>query len=109
VAKLCLPPGAAMFAARAAYRLAYWSQRVTALDRSHHRQRRLYRQFGANYESFEQTLPARPKGMHRKTYARLTDELYSAMATHNELFALHVAPPLARLMRSDAAGRRCHR
>jgi hypothetical protein len=80
-----------MFAARAAYRLAYWSQRVTALDRSHHRQRRLYRRFGANYESFEKTSPARPKDMHRKTYARLADELCSAMATHNELFALHVA------------------
>src|SRR6266851_7819267 len=38
VAKLYLPPGATVFAARQAYRLAYRSQRVNALERSHRRQ-----------------------------------------------------------------------
>jgi hypothetical protein len=108
VAKLYLPPGGTMFAARVAYRLAYRSQRGTALDRSHDRQRRLYRRLGTEYEHFEQAPPPRPKGMHRRTYERLTAELYDAMELHDRLFALGVAPFLARMMRADAR-HRCNR
>ena len=64
VAKLYLPPGATIFAARHVYRLAYRSQRDTTLDRSHDGQRRLYRELGVEYEHFEQAPPRRPKGMH---------------------------------------------
>lgn len=104
VAKLCLPPGASIFASRSFYRLAYNSQRVTTLDRSHNRQRRLYRKLGAEYEDFEQTPPRRPKGMHRRTYERLTAELYDAMEAHDEIFEIGAAAILARLMKLDTRG-----
>jgi hypothetical protein len=79
VTKLHLPPGAAVFAARRAYRLQYRNQRITALDRSHDRLRRLYRKLGEDYHEFGQPPPRRPKGMHLRTYERLTAELYEAM------------------------------
>jgi hypothetical protein len=75
-----------MFAARVAYRLAYRSQRGTALDRSHDRQRRLYRRLGTEYEHFEQAPPPRPKGMHRRTYERLTAELYEVAVRQQNIF-----------------------
>jgi hypothetical protein len=108
VAKLHLPPGGRVFAARQVYRLAYRSQRTTALDRSHDRQRRLYRKLGADYEYFEQPPPLRPKGMHRSTYERLTAELYDATELHDVLFTIAAAPLMARLVRADAR-RRCNR
>jgi hypothetical protein len=108
VAKLHLPPGGTMFAAREEYRLGHRSQRITALDRSHERQRRIYRKLGADYDSFEQGTPPRPKGMHYNTYERLTAELYDAMEVHDQMFALHAAPILARLMRATPRGR-CNR
>jgi hypothetical protein len=108
VAKLHLPPGGTLFAARRAYGLAYRSQRETALDRSHDRQRRLYRKLGAEYEYFEQAPPRRPKGLHRRTYERLTGELYAASEIHEWLFALGVTPLLARLNKAAAARRGCN-
>jgi hypothetical protein len=105
VTKLYLAPGATVFAARRAYRLAYQSQRNTALDRSHDRQRRLYRRLGTDYDAFEQPPPPRPKGMHRRTYERLTGRLYDAMETHDAIFALAAAPILARLTRRNAVQR----
>ena len=108
VAKLHLPPGGRVFAARQVYRLPYRSQRITALDRSHDRQRRLYRKLGADYEDFEQPPPLRPKGMHRRTYERLTAELHDATEQHDLLFMTAAAPLMARLMKADAR-RRCDR
>ena len=102
VAKLHLPPGGRVFAARQVYRLPYRSQRITALDRSHDRQRRLYRKLGADYEDFEQPPPLRPKGMHRRTYERLTAELHDATEQHDLLFMIAAAPLMARLMKADA-------
>ena len=97
-----------MFAARQVYRLPYRSQRITGLDRSHDRQRRLYRKLGADYEDFEQPPPLRPKGMHRRTYERLTAELHDAMEQHDLLFMTAAVPLMARLMKADAR-RRCNR
>jgi hypothetical protein len=105
VAKLHLPPGGRVFAARQVYRLPYRSQRITALDRSHDRQRRLYRKLGADYEDFEQPPPLRPKGMHRRTYERLTAELHDATEQHDLLFMTAAAPLMARLMKADARRR----
>jgi hypothetical protein len=102
VAKLHLPPGGTLFAARRAYGLAYHSQRVTALDRSHDRLRQLYRRLSVQYEVFDQAIPPRPKGMHRQTYERLTDELYAASEIHEWLFAPGVAPILARVSKAGA-------
>jgi hypothetical protein len=50
-----------MFACRQAHRLAYRMQRMTPLDRSHARQRRLYAAVGSEYDSLEQPPPCRPK------------------------------------------------
>jgi hypothetical protein len=106
--KLYLPPGGTVFAARHVYRLAYQSQRLAALDRSHDRQRRLYRKLGANYDYFDRCTPPRPNGMHRSTYQRLTAELYDATELHDVLFTIAAAPLMARLMKADAR-RRCNR
>ena len=67
-AKLHLPNGATRFACRQAYRLAYRSQRETALDRSRSRQARLHRKLGTDYDTFSEFVPPRPKWMRRKTY-----------------------------------------
>lgn len=99
-AKLYLPPGASIFACRNAYRLAYQSQRMTALDRSYERQRRLHRKLGIECEGFDELPPPRPKGMHRKTFARLTAELGEAVWLHDRLFVAVAAPLIARASRS---------
>jgi hypothetical protein len=95
ISKLYLPAGAALFAARHVYRLVYRSRRATAFDRSHDRQRRLYRKLDAASDVFGQAPPPRPKGTHRKTYARLIDQLCEAMQAHDQLFPLNVASILA--------------
>ncbi len=104
-AKLYLPPGATMFAARKAYRLAYRSQREAGLDRTHTRQARLYRKLGGRYDHYEQPLPLRPKGMHRKTYERLDAELDAAMEDHEEAYAAGASAILGRLKKADAKRR----
>jgi hypothetical protein len=70
VAKLYLPPGATVFAARQNYRLAYQSQRDAKIDRTHARQRRLYRKLGGAYDHYEQPPPFRPKGTGPATLSR---------------------------------------
>ena len=55
---------------------------------------------------FAQSL--RPKGMHRRTYERLTAELHDEMEQHDLLFMTAAAPLMARLMKADAR-RRCNR
>jgi hypothetical protein len=83
---LHLPPGGTIFAARQAYRLAYRSQREGPMDRSHDRQRRLYARLGTEYRFFEQSIPARPKGMRQATYDRLVAEIEGAMERHEDIF-----------------------
>jgi hypothetical protein len=100
-AKLYLPPGATIFAARKAYRLAYRSQREATIDRTHARQARLYRRLGGDYCHYEQPPPPRPKGMHRSTYERLKAELYAAMAAHEEAFTMGASAILARLEKAE--------
>jgi hypothetical protein len=94
--KLYLPPGALVFAARKFYRLSYQSQRVTPLDRSRDRRRRLYRRLGARYDGPDGPLPPRPKRMHRKTYTRLAAELCEAMWIHDCLFEAAAASLIGR-------------
>jgi hypothetical protein len=103
VAKLYLPPGATVFAARQVCRLGYLSQRLTALERSHERQGRLYQRLGDEYRVFEQARPSRPKRMHRRTYQRLIEELHAARALHRVIFEAAASTVLARLEKSDAA------
>ena len=108
VARLHLPPGATVFAARKAYRLAYRIQREARIDRTHARQRRLYGKLGGKYDHFEQLPPPRPKGMHRATYERLEAELERAMEAHEEAFLRRAVAFLARVEKA-AGGRRKRR
>ncbi len=100
VAKLYLPPGATTFAARKVYQLAYQIQRDTKMDRTHARQRRLYRKLGGEYDYYEQSPPDRPKGMHQKTYERLVAD-YAAMEAHERVFIFRVSAFLERRKKAN--------
>ncbi len=97
VSKLYLPPGARRFLSRFAYRLAYRSERGGPMDRSHWRQGRIYSRLGAEYRVFEQPPPRRPKGMHKRTYARLLRKLGAAQGYHECIFDAGAARLLAKL------------
>jgi hypothetical protein len=88
VAKLYLPPGGTIFAARKAYRLPYRIQRESKIDRTHSRQARLFKKLSANYDYYEGYIPERPKGMHETTYIRLVAQLEGAIQAHEQVFAI---------------------
>jgi len=71
-AVLYCPPGSKWFASRKAYNLKYFSQSESPDHRAISRMWRLKKKLGG--ENF----PRRPKGMHRKTYDRLFDEIIQA-------------------------------
>jgi hypothetical protein len=100
-AKLYLPPGATVFAAREFYRLAYRSQRETAINRMQARQVRLYRKLAGEDHYFGQSTPPRPVGMHGKTYARLIAELEAAKDAHEAAFIAGASAILDRISRID--------
>jgi len=97
--KLHLPPGTTVFAHRSAYRLTHQSQRDEPIQRSHTRQRRLYRRLGATYDHYGQLPPPRPKGMHRATYERILAELDVAMETHEEIFTQGASALIGRMLK----------
>lgn len=104
--KLLLPPGATVFAHRKAYRLDYQSQRASPIDRSHSRQRRLFRRLGGEYDYFEQPPPLRPKHMHAATYERLLTELDAAMEEHEAIFTHGALAIIERMQRGDTKRQR---
>jgi hypothetical protein len=104
-ATLYLPPGATVFAARQAHRLAYRSQREATIDRTHARQARFHRMLGGTCDHYEQPPPRRPKGMHRKTYEQLTADLNAAMEAHERAFDAGASAIMAREHKSDAQWR----
>ncbi|MFO1351536.1 MAG: hypothetical protein U1F68_13065 [Gammaproteobacteria bacterium] len=65
--------GGAIFACRHCYRLAYPSQRENAHDRALRRRDRIRARLGWEPGILRPT-GDKPKGMHRKTFFRLTDE-----------------------------------
>lgn len=75
---LYLPNGASRFASRAAYRLAYQSQRDDGMDRRHAKLARLCRKVGGAYKGLGAAFPIRPKGMRRRTYDRLLGKWFAA-------------------------------
>jgi len=68
VSKLYLPPGAASFASRRAYRLSYRSQRESPSDRAINRAFRLRRKLGSDGGIGQSILE--PKGMRWRTFNR---------------------------------------
>lgn len=102
-AKLYLPPGATIFAARRTHGLAYRSQRETTIDRAIAQLDQAYRRLGGIYQYMGQAAPDRPKGMHDTTYQRLLADLNAAKSKHNRLF---IDGASAILQRIDKTGNR---
>jgi hypothetical protein len=63
------------FLCRQCGRVKFLSQSESSADRAQRRLRRIGRKLG---EDEAQWLPERPKGMHRSTYARLSDQFFAA-------------------------------
>ncbi len=88
---LYLPNGADRFASRAAYKLAYQSQRISETNRCHAKLARMCRKVGAGYSGTEAGLLPRPSGMRRRTYDRLLDEWYETEDRLDMLFVVGAA------------------
>lgn len=88
---LYFPNGADRFASRAAYKLAYQSQRISEMKRCHSKLARICRKVGAEYDWTEAGLPPRPKGMRWRTYDRLQDEWYVTEDRLDMLFVVGAA------------------
>ena len=83
VLRLYLTGRGAGFLSRKVAGLAYKSQQASGrVQRSHGHQARLYAVLGARYEIFQQPIPPRPRGMHRRTYAAAVARILEAQAAH---------------------------
>ncbi len=90
------------FACRACHDLAYASTREGETDRCDRRIRRVADRLGSDGKGrrgFLWTMPDKPKGMHWRTYDRLTGELCQEHERREDLFAESVYKLLARLDR----------
>lgn len=72
--KLYLPMNGDRFASRKAWQLGYHSQRIAHKDRPFEALFRLQKRLGGT-QGWEQPI-RRPKGMHRRTFARLEEEYW---------------------------------
>lgn len=95
VGKLYLPSGGDRFASRQAWRLGYHSQRITSRDKPFEALFRLQNRLGCP-QGWEQPI-RRPKGMWRRTYARLERRYWEL----DEQCAFHMASTMARLIGFD--------
>lgn len=92
------------FLCRHCYRLAYASQGESSLDRTLRRANKIRRRLGGE-AGMAARFPARPKGMWRRTYKRLSWQVFEAeMAAEDEIEA-RVAGVANRLAQSRATRR----
>jgi hypothetical protein len=97
VCKLYLPPGAARFASRRAYRLGYRCQRETPADRALSREFKLRRQLGCEHSEIR-----KPRWMRWATFDRELERLAWASGISDANF-------VAAAQRQTAARGRGHR
>jgi hypothetical protein len=84
------------FVCRHCYRLVYSSQREGTWDRAVRRAGKIRGRIGGDrYDS--DTVPRRPKGMWRRTYNRLRQEIVDADTLADEALAIETARLLARV------------
>lgn len=88
VAKLHSPPGGVIFASRKAYNLAYQSQHETPMFRNLTTAQDIRQRLGGSTYTGD-PFPAKPKGMHWKTYRKLKDKSEQAAQRSNLAAAAH--------------------
>lgn len=101
--KLHLPPGAGTFAARRAWRLDHWSQRLSPLERARrtaaNRADRIKRRLDGAGGRPTWDVPPRPKGMWRRTYERHVREIEEAEERADGLFWTRAEAIVSRTLR----------
>lgn len=95
VGKLYLPPGGDRFASRQAWRLGYYSQRITARDKPFEALFRLQKKLGC--EQGWGNIIHRPKGMWHRTFERHWEEFLDL----DDRCAVEMAPFFLRLGRQS--------
>jgi hypothetical protein len=78
------------FLCRYCYRLAHVSQSESRWDRALRRANKIRQRLGGE-PGMAATFPKKPKGMHRRTYDRLQENVYEAEMVANERLAFVVA------------------
>jgi hypothetical protein len=89
--KLFLPRGGHRFMSRAEHQLGYACQRENRSNRLMRKSRKLHRALGGDGECEE--VPAKPKGMHWRTYERKVAAWCAADERAEEASCQSIAPP----------------
>lgn len=104
VRALYLPAGKRKFASREAHGLSYRSQGESALFRSITRVQNIRARLGGNL-SIHSPFPARPRGMHRRTYERLREAALKIEAAALEALLVRESAIDRRTWRAELSNR----
>jgi hypothetical protein len=84
------------FLCRHCYRLAHASQNESAWDRSVRRANKIKQRLGGDL-GMAATFPKKPKGMWRRSYARMRKQAFEAEMLADEAFVIHAERLMARI------------